>query len=108
MRGTTDAQGDAIRTGDSFTNTMLSLREKMAEMRTEIGLKLLPVLTPFVQALADLAEDIAPKVVTAMGNILESIDVETLKTNIDAFVTGLLEGDFVLPNVKVTFKPTSN
>lgn len=55
LKGTADAQGDAARTAGSWANTMRGLKASLTETAGEMGLKLLPVFTPFLQNLKDLA-----------------------------------------------------
>lgn len=43
------AQGDATRTADSFTNQLRRLRNSVSDTGTELGLKLLPHVTNFLQ-----------------------------------------------------------
>ena len=59
MRGTTAAQGDAIRTAGSFTNQMKRLKAEVEDAAVEIGQKLIPVVTPFVKFAAEAAKEIA-------------------------------------------------
>ena len=53
MRGTTAAQGDAIRSAGSFANQMKSLKAKVSDAAVEIGSALLPIVTPLVTKIAD-------------------------------------------------------
>ncbi len=59
MDGTIDAQGDAIRTGASFTNQMKLLDAAVRDVKVAIGDQLLPIITPLVTKLGKLAADIA-------------------------------------------------
>ena len=63
-----DALGDAARTSDSFANQMVALKAQLADTTTEIGLKLLPVLTPLLGQLGDLAAQYLPVLVDIFGN----------------------------------------
>jgi phage host-nuclease inhibitor protein Gam len=49
MRGTTAAQGDAIRSAGAFANQMKALKGSLHDTASEIGAALLPVVTPLVQ-----------------------------------------------------------
>lgn len=62
---TSDAQGDAARTSRSFTNQMIAAKSKMSDFATEIGLKLLPVVTPLIEAFGIFADRVLPKVSAA-------------------------------------------
>jgi len=53
LRGTTAAQGDAIRSAGSFANQMKALRAKLSDAAVEIGSALLPVVTPLVTKIAE-------------------------------------------------------
>jgi len=54
MRGTTAAQGDAIRSAGSFANQMKALRGKVSDAGVAIGQQLLPVVTPLLSKLVKL------------------------------------------------------
>lgn len=55
MKGTTAAQGDAVRTGGSFANQMKRLKAEAENIAGTIGNALLPVLTPVVALVAKIA-----------------------------------------------------
>ncbi len=84
MKGTTDAQGDAARTSGGWANQMRRLHSILQETQAEIGTKLLPVLTPLLTTLGDLASQYAPQAITAFTEILD---------NVVAFTVGLLAWD---------------
>jgi hypothetical protein len=67
MSATTDAQGDAIRTSGSFTNQMIGLKASLKDTFTEIGLKLLPVLTPLLARFGEMARDVLPQLVSVFA-----------------------------------------
>ncbi len=48
MAGTTDAQGDAIRTADSFANTARALTSQLSDMAADLGANLLPMLSQLI------------------------------------------------------------
>lgn len=56
MRGTTAAQGDALRTADSFANSMKRLRAQISDVAVQIGQALLPVITPLVKHAGEFVE----------------------------------------------------
>lgn len=89
MRQTTDAQGDAERTSDSFTNQMVAFKAQIKDTVTEIGTKLLPVLTPMLQKFNQMAQEILPKVV----NFIETRLVPFFE-KIGTTIQDLLSGDF--------------
>ena len=67
---TADAQGTAAAESGSFTGQMVALKAAMSDATTEIGMKLLPVVTPMITKFAGLAADVLPKVVTWVGDKL--------------------------------------
>lgn len=50
IQGTTDAQGDAVRTSGSFANQMRGLQASMKEAQVTLGQALLPLITALVSA----------------------------------------------------------
>ncbi len=58
MAGTTDAQGDAIRTAGSFANQMKALKARIEEVFASIGGHLLPIITSLVTKVADVVEKV--------------------------------------------------
>ncbi|HAI41518.1 MAG TPA: hypothetical protein DCM40_27100, partial [Maribacter sp.] len=54
MAGTTDAQGDAARTADSFANQTRALKSSLALLGVEIGKELLPTATALVKTFNEL------------------------------------------------------
>lgn len=64
LRQTSDAQGDAIRTSDSWANMMVRLTSKADDLKTMIGLSLIPIFQP-------LAEKIVTFVDTEGQNLLD-------------------------------------
>lgn len=59
MRGTTAAQGDAIRSAGSFANQMKALKGTLMDTAVTIGTALLPVVTPLVTWVASAVGMIA-------------------------------------------------
>lgn len=84
MRQTADAQGDAERTAGSFTNQMIGLKAVFSDFLTEVGTKLLPVITPFITKLKELA-------IEALPLVLEKLD--PLIAKLQEFGNLLLAGD---------------
>ncbi len=56
VRQTTDAQGDAIRTSDSFENQTKGLGAAITDIRVEIGQRFLPIATRMVKKLRELGK----------------------------------------------------
>ena len=65
IAGTSDAQGDAIRTSDSFANTSKALSAQLEELQVSVMQPLLPVLTDIVRGMIDATK--------ATTSFLESI-----------------------------------
>lgn len=63
MQGTRDAQGDAERTAGGWANQTRALTAEFMEAATAMGISLLPVVIPFLQAITKIAVDILPKAV---------------------------------------------
>lgn len=59
MRGTTAAQGDAIRSAGSFTNQMKALKASVSDAAAEVGTALLPVVTPLVSKVVEVTKEAA-------------------------------------------------
>lgn len=55
MKGTTDAQGDAIRTADSYANQTKGLQAAMTDLQATLGNALLPSMTRLVEIATDAA-----------------------------------------------------
>lgn len=90
MAGTSDAHGDAARTADSWANTMRRLQSSITDTATEMGSKLLPVLSPLLDKLADAAQRIGPSVVAEFTKI-----VETISTLGQYFILVAEDGDYL-------------
>lgn len=54
MRGTTAAQGDAIRSAGSFANQMKALKASVSDAAVSLGSVLLPIVTPVITKVAQL------------------------------------------------------
>lgn len=75
MEGTKDAHGDAAKTAGSFANQMRGLQAQLSETFTTLGSKLLPVVTPFIGKLSELAIKITPKLVEAFeGKFIPALE----------------------------------
>ncbi len=71
MRGTTAAQGDAIRTADGFANQMKATSASIQDVAVTIGGILLPVITPMVsmfrEATVSVGEFLAENTALTLG-----------------------------------------
>ncbi len=56
LRSTIDAQGDAVKTADSFNNSMKGATAATLELAIALGDKLLPLFTPLIVGYTDLAK----------------------------------------------------
>ena len=70
MAATADAQGDAARTSASWANQMVRVKARVSDTVTDIGLKLLPVLTPLLTKVGDLADEYLPRLADAFGGLI--------------------------------------
>jgi hypothetical protein len=90
MAGTTDAQGDALRTSGSWANQMRRLKSTLTDAATELGKKLLPALTPVLSMIGQLATNAVPMITNAFERLLPFIsDVAGF---IRGFVSAIQEG----------------
>lgn len=53
MDSTSDAHGDATKTAGSFTNQVRSLKSRILDVSRQIGMKLIPILTPMVTKMVE-------------------------------------------------------
>lgn len=67
-QATTDAQGDAARTSDSWANQMVALKSALKDTKVQIGSALLPVLRPLLQSFTGFAREILPQLVDRFTN----------------------------------------
>jgi len=58
IAGSADAQGDALRTADSFANSMKRLRSAVSGLTVEIGRKLIPIVAPYVKLVTEAVNKI--------------------------------------------------
>lgn len=70
LAGTTDAQGDAVRTADSFANTMKALKASMEELEVTMGQALIPTATNMTSQLNDLIKGLDPGMVSALAPVI--------------------------------------
>lgn len=73
MRGTTDAQGDAIRTAGGWANQTRRLTSILTDFGTEVGQKILPVITPLLARFTDLGVGVLPQLLVGFEQILGQI-----------------------------------
>ncbi|MHB8953570.1 MAG: phage tail tape measure protein [Pirellulaceae bacterium] len=69
MKGTTAAQGDAIRTAGGFANQMKALQGNLMDTAVAIGSALLPVITPLVTKASEIIKLVADWVSNNTGLI---------------------------------------
>ncbi len=93
VRGSSDAQGDAIRTADSYANQMKRLKAALADTGVELGEVFLPAATKALQgvnsllkegrtAVKDWAKDFEEGVALVTGSI-EKLDDVSRKVNFE-------------------------
>jgi len=76
LKSTTDAQGDAIKTGDSYANQLKGLQAATQELQVIIGTGLLPAMTELVVKATAVADALKPAAAAMSGeysNAVESI-----------------------------------
>lgn len=73
IEGTSDAQGDAERTSDSFANQMRGLGAAIKDLQVNLGQALLPVLSSVVGGFAELLRDSEK-----LEKILEAVETATI------------------------------
>ncbi|MBI4855848.1 MAG: phage tail tape measure protein [Acetobacterium woodii] len=72
MDATKNSQGDFARTSDGTANSLRTFQEAMKELGAEFGQNILPVLTPFIQKLTEMAKgfgDLPPQAQQAIVGI---------------------------------------
>ncbi len=97
MQGTTDAQGDAARTSGSWANQMRALKATLTDTATEMGLKLLPIFTPLLARIGELALQAVPFLSAAFDNLIVFLTpvaafILTLQQRFTAFQANTLPG----------------
>ena len=101
MAKTTDQQGDFARTSDGLANSQRILAARMEDLKTQIGVALLPVVTTFtavvsdtlLPALTELWEEIDQDVIAAFEAFSDWMDT-TGREAIEGFVN-FIKGDFM-------------
>ncbi len=73
MKSTSDAQGDAARTSESWANQMRRLEAIVLDTKVALGSELLPVVTPLLHQIGDLATDAVPLLVAAFEKIIPAV-----------------------------------
>lgn len=85
-----DAMGDAIRTSDSWSNTMRGLKGRLRDLATAAGQKLIPALMPILNIVGDLAERAMPFFNDVLDDVIPVI--EKVAGVFETFVTNLQSG----------------
>ena len=70
---TSDAQGDVIRTANSFANQLRVLQGQARDAAVELGTKLLVVLNPLLTAFIRLKSEIGPSISAAFNSMFNAI-----------------------------------
>lgn len=70
-----DAMGDAIRTSDSWSNSLKGLKARLSDTATEMGIKLIPIMTPLLNLVGDLAERAVPFLTGAFEKLLPLLEL---------------------------------
>jgi len=91
LRGTTDAQGDAIRTAAGFANQTRALTSRFVDFATEIGISMLPAVEGVMASFGNLLNIVLPKLTTffEMNVLPVLLNVGNgMKAFVDAIVAG--------------------
>jgi hypothetical protein len=85
MAGTSDAQGDAIRTADSYANQVKGMQAAMNDLQVTVGSALLPVMSELVGLVTKAVDrlSIAAKATGEYGDAVEGIidsNIESAKS----------------------------
>lgn len=103
MNGTADAQGDLVRTSESFANQLRALQDDLKDLAVELGNELLPIMTDLIDELkggvewfSNLSESQkelivkAGLVVIALGPVLMVLgNIMTVAAGATKAITGL-------------------
>lgn len=89
MRGTTAAQGDAVRTADGYANQMKRLQDNAHDAAVELGNLLIPAATEVAKAAAEAAKNFGEWTAAMPGSI-------TFLDDIAISATGAVGGIFEL------------
>jgi len=96
MRGTTAAQGDAVRTAEGFANQVKGLKSELYDLSVEVGSQILPTITPFVSMLreavsattdATAGAGLFSKGLALIGDVVHTVRLAFVK--LQAVVTGV-------------------
>ena len=87
--GTTDAQGDAAKTSKSWANQMRALGATIKDTATDMGMRLLPIVTPLLIKFNEFASRIAPMVIDKF-EVFADILANRVVPAISQFVNGWL------------------
>lgn len=93
LKGTTDAQGDAVKTADSYANQTKGLKAAMTDLQVTVGNALLPAMTALVQIATEAADrlTVAAGVAGEYGSQVEGIidgNIEAAKSFDDLVAEG--------------------
>lgn len=77
IEGTTAAQGDALRTADSFTNQQRKLVAQLQETAIATGTELIPAANEMLVIFNDLATGAAPLLIQGVEGIVPALQVAT-------------------------------
>jgi hypothetical protein len=75
VKGTADAQGDALRTADSFANVLVGFKASLTDLATVFGDQLLPAASAAVSALTEMVQSFETKtdLFSDIGEAIKSI-----------------------------------
>ena len=81
QKDSSDAQGDAIRTADSYSNVMKALTAEFQEFGIEVGQQLMPVIKEFAKVMIFILENaFNPKFVRSLIFAMTALSISMLTT----------------------------
>jgi copper chaperone CopZ len=81
QKDSSDAQGDAIRTADSYSNVMKALTAEFQEFGIEVGQQLMPVIKQFAKVMIFILENaFDPKFVRSLIFAMTALSISMLTT----------------------------
>jgi hypothetical protein len=103
FQATSDAQGDAIRTASSYSNTMRGLQAAILDLRVGVGAAILPALTGFMGELVEVVRNIGPATIGFFTGLAQTLSTWAKSVDLSGWLTGFINGIIDAGNVVRTF-----
>lgn len=71
--GTSDAQGDVIRTSDQFANMMREIQGASKDAAVELGLKFIPIINPLLAMFIRIKNEVGPSIANIFNGMYNAI-----------------------------------